>query len=88
VRGLDFYVRQFRDMKVIPNAELIAPHLVPFAERCGQVLARAHARTGDAMAIAGYIGKGKRFDEAMTQFSIAYADQTARDHQELAALKI
>lgn len=85
VRGLDFYVRQFRDMKVIPNAELIAPHLVPFAERCAHVLARAHARTGDAMAIAGYIGKGKRFDEAMTQFSIAYADQTARDHQELAA---
>ena len=85
VRGLDFYVRQFRDMKVIPNAELIAPFLVPFAERCGHVLARSHARTGDAMAIAGYIGKGKRFDEAMTQFSIAYAEQTARDHRELAA---
>ena len=85
VRGLDFYVRQFRDMKVIPSGELIAPYLVPFAERCAHVLARAHARTGDAMAIAGYLGKGKRFGEAMTQFSIAYADQTARDHQELAA---
>jgi uncharacterized protein (DUF2252 family) len=79
VRGFDFYVRQFRDMKVIPNGELIAPYLVPFAERCGHVLARAHARTGDAMAIAGYIGKGRRFDEAMGQFALAYADQTARD---------
>jgi uncharacterized protein (DUF2252 family) len=85
VRGLDFYVRQFRDMKVIPNGELIAPYLVPFAERCAHVLARSHARTGDAMAIAGYIGKGRRFDEAMAQFAVAYADQTARDHRELVA---
>ncbi|MCU7724341.1 DUF2252 domain-containing protein [Actinoplanes sp. KI2] len=83
VRGLDFYVRQFRDMKVIPSAELIAPVLVPFAERCAHVLARSHARTGDAMAIAGYLGKGKRFDEAMAQFAVAYADQTIRDHREL-----
>ena len=87
VRGLDFYVRQFRDMKVIPNAELIAPFLAPFAERCAHVLARSHARTGDAMAIAGYIGKGKRFDEAMAQFAQAYAEQTIRDHRELANLK-
>lgn len=86
VRGVDFYVRQFRDMKVIPSGELIAPVLVPFAERCGHVLARSHARTGDAMAIAGYIGKGKRFDEAMGQFAQAYAEQTIRDHQELGNL--
>jgi hypothetical protein len=85
VRGFDFYVRQFRDMKVIPNGELIAPYLVPFAERCAQVLARSHARTGDAMAIAGYIGKGRRFDEAMAEFAVTYADQTARDHQNLVA---
>ncbi|WP_433293867.1 DUF2252 domain-containing protein [Actinoplanes sp. CA-030573] len=83
--GADFYVRQFRDMKVIPNGELIAPYLVPFAERCGHVLARAHARTGDAMAIAGYLGQGRRFDEAMAEFAVRYADQTARDHQELVA---
>jgi len=83
VRGFDFYVRQFRDMKVIPSGELIAPFLVPFAERCAHVLARSHARTGDAMAIAGYIGKGRRFDEALSNFAIAYADQTLRDHQEL-----
>jgi len=85
VRGYDFYVRQFRDMKVIPNGDLIAPFLVPFAERCAQVLARSHARTGDAMAIAGYIGKGRRFDKAMAEFAVAYADQTAHDHQQLVA---
>src|SRR5262249_590532 len=55
--GHDFYVRQFRDMKVIPNGELIAPYLVPFAQQCAYVLARAHARTGDAMTIDAYIGK-------------------------------
>ncbi|MEV6600027.1 DUF2252 domain-containing protein [Actinoplanes sp. NPDC051346] len=85
VRGFDFYVRQFRDMKVIPNGELISPHLVPFAERCAHVLARSHARTGDATAIAGYIGKRRRFDEAVVEFAVAYADQTAHDHQELVA---
>jgi uncharacterized protein (DUF2252 family) len=85
VQGFDFYVRQFRDMKVIPNGELISPFLVAFAERCAHVLARSHARTGDAMAIAGYIGNGRRFDEAMAEFAVAYADQTARDHQKLVA---
>jgi hypothetical protein len=84
VAGFDFYVRQFRDMKVIPDSERIAPYLVPFAEQCGYVLARAHARTGDAMTIDGYIGKGRRFDEAMTEFALAYADQTAHDHEQLA----
>jgi uncharacterized protein (DUF2252 family) len=85
VRGFDFYVRQFRDMKVIPSGELIAPHLAPFAERCAYVLARSHSRTGDAMAIAGYIGKGSRFDEAMAEFAFTYADQTAHDYRELVA---
>jgi uncharacterized protein (DUF2252 family) len=83
VRSLDFYVRQFRDMKVIPDGGTIAPFLVPFAERCGEVLARAHARTGDAMAITSYIGKGRSFDTAMTGFAQKYADQTVRDHQHL-----
>jgi uncharacterized protein (DUF2252 family) len=85
VQGFDFYVRQFRDMKVIPDSARIAPHLAPFAEQCAYVLARAHARTGDAMAIASYIGKGRRFDEGMAAFAVAYADQTARDHQQLVA---
>jgi uncharacterized protein (DUF2252 family) len=83
---VDFYVRQFRDMKVIPDAALIAPFLVQFAEVCGEVLARAHARTGDAVAIDGYIGKGRRFDRAMTGFAGSYADQTSVDHAQLSAL--
>jgi uncharacterized protein (DUF2252 family) len=83
VAGNHFYVRQFRDMKVIPNAELIAPRLARFATACGRVLARAHARTGDPIAIAAYIGKGRRFDEALGQFAAAYAAQTARDHRAL-----
>ena len=81
VRGGDYYVRQFRDMKVVPKGELIAPRLAEFSTACGAVLARAHARTGDATAIAAYIGKGRRFDEALGEFASAYADQTARDHQ-------
>jgi hypothetical protein len=83
VQGLDFYVRQFRDMKIIPDGALVAPYLVSFAEQCAMVLARAHARTGDAMAINGYIGKGRSFDKAMTVFAEKYADQTARDYQQL-----
>jgi uncharacterized protein (DUF2252 family) len=83
VGELDFYVRQFRDMKVIPSGELIAPRLGEFAGACGQVLARAHARTGDPIAIAAYIVRGRAFDDAVGQFALAYADQTARDNQRL-----
>lgn len=83
--GVDFYVRQFRDMKVVPDAAFIAPVLVPFAEMCGAVLARAHARTGDAAAIDGYIGKGRRFDRALIRFAESYADQTGTDHAQLRA---
>jgi uncharacterized protein (DUF2252 family) len=83
VAGHDFYVRQFRDMKVIPNGDLIAPRLAQFATACGKALARAHARTGDPIGIAAYIGKGRRFDEALVEFAVNYADQTARDHRQL-----
>jgi hypothetical protein len=84
IAGHDFYVRQFRDMKVIPKPDLIAPRLAQFATACGKALARAHARTGDPVAIAAYIGKGRRFDEALGGFAVDYADQTARDHRQLA----
>ena len=83
VASHDFYVRQFRDMKVIPKADLIAPRLAQFATACGKALARAHARTGDPIAIAAYIGKGRRFDEALAEFAVNYGDQTARDHRQL-----
>ncbi len=81
--GGDYYVRQFRDMKVIPRGDLIAPRLAEFATACGRVLARAHARTGDPIAIDGYIGRGRRFDQALGEFAVAYADQTARDQRRL-----
>jgi len=82
-RGHDYYVRQFRDMKVIADGELISPRLGEFATACGKVLARSHARTGDPVAIAAYIGKGRAFDEAMGEFANAYADQTEHDHRQL-----
>jgi uncharacterized protein (DUF2252 family) len=82
-RGHDYYVRQFRDMKIVADGELIAPRLRDFATACGKVLARSHARTGDPVAIAAYIGKGRAFDESMGAFASAYAEQTERDHQQL-----
>jgi uncharacterized protein (DUF2252 family) len=80
----NYYVRQFRDMKVVLNGELLAPRLAEFSSACGAVLARAHARTGDVTAIAAYIGGGRRFDEALGGFAFSYADQNASDHRELA----
>jgi Uncharacterized protein conserved in bacteria (DUF2252) len=83
LHGKDYYVRQFRDMKIIPTTELIAPRLVEFATACGETLARAHARTGDPVAIDGYIGKGPKFTAAIGQFACRYADQNERDHAQL-----
>ena len=82
-RGHDYYVRQFRDMKIIPTIELIAPRLAEFATACGECLARAHARSGDPVAINGYLGRGKGFTEAMVAFAGRYADQNSRDHAQL-----
>jgi uncharacterized protein (DUF2252 family) len=83
--GKDYYVRQFRDMKIIPNVELIGPRLVEFATACGKALARAHARTGDPLAIDAYIGKGGAFDTAIGEFARMYAEQNERDHAQLVA---
>ncbi len=85
VQGVDFYVRQFRDMKVIPSSAQVTPWLRQFARKCGLVLARAHATTGDAAAIDAYLGKGRAFDAAMVTFASAYADQNQRDHAQLVA---
>ena len=82
-RGKDYYVRQFRDMKIIPSIELIAPRLTEFATACGEALARAHARTGDPVAIDSYIGKSSNFADAITRFAHQYADQNERDHAQL-----
>jgi uncharacterized protein (DUF2252 family) len=83
LHGKDFYVRQFRDMKIIPTTDLIAPRLTEFATACGATLARAHARTGDPMAINAFIGQGPKFTAAISQFAHRYADQNQRDHAQL-----
>src|SRR5215471_11475651 len=80
LHGQDYYVRQFRDMKIIPTTDLIAPRLVQFATACGKTLARAHARTGDPMAIDAYIGNRAKFAAAIGRFARLYADQNERDH--------
>jgi uncharacterized protein (DUF2252 family) len=78
--GRDYYVRQFRDMKIIPTTDLIAPRLAEFAAACGASLARAHARTGDPVMIDAYIGNGTAFSAAIGQFARGYAEQNERDH--------
>ena len=83
LHGRDYYVRQFRDMKIIPSTELIAPRLTEFATACGEALARAHARTGDPVAVDGYIGTGPNFAAAISRFAQLYADQNERDHAQL-----
>jgi uncharacterized protein (DUF2252 family) len=83
-RGHDFYVRQLRDMKTSVDIEkLSVSELISYGELCGWTLARAHARSGDPARISGYMGKSDVFDQAITDFAIAYADQTERDHQVL-----
>ncbi len=83
LHGQDYYVRQFRDMKIIPAVDLIGPRLTEFATACGETLARAHARTGDPVAIDAYIGKGPKFAAAIGRFARLYADQNDRDHAQL-----
>jgi len=76
----DFYVRQLRDMKVSAEVETFKPStLVAYATLCGWTLARAHAKTGSAARIAGYLGATQRFDDALAKYSEAYADQAERD---------
>jgi uncharacterized protein (DUF2252 family) len=84
--GRDFYVRQLRDMKGSVKIENLSPgELALYARICGWALARAHARSGDRIQIAAYLGKSERFDNAMADFGEAYADQTERDHAALCA---
>ena len=76
----DYYVRQYRDMKVSAEIDTFkASTLVGYATMCGWTLARAHAKTGDATRIAGYLGSTEQFDDALAQYSKAYADQAERD---------
>jgi uncharacterized protein (DUF2252 family) len=82
----DFYVRQLWDWKRSVEVERLTPHgLELYARMCGWTLARAHARSGDRIAIAAYLGGGDAFDEAIAAFSESYADQSERDHAALVA---
>jgi uncharacterized protein (DUF2252 family) len=80
----DFFVRQLWDWKTSVDLDLILPKgLELYGEVCGFLLARAHARSGDRIAIASYLGKGDAFDRALHEFAVAYADQNERDHAAL-----
>ncbi len=82
----DYYVRQLRDMKGSMDVSAMdAEQLAYYARLCGWALARAHARTGRASFISGYLGGGERFDHAIADFALAYADQNEQDHQRLLA---
>jgi uncharacterized protein (DUF2252 family) len=81
----DFYVRQLRDWKGTADIEQMNPRAMSsYGRMCGWTLARAHARSGDRVAIAGYLGSGNVFDEAIAAFAEAYADQNTSDHGALA----
>jgi uncharacterized protein (DUF2252 family) len=83
-RQRDFYVRQLWDWKTSVDLETILPRgLELYAQACGWTLARAHARSGDRIAIATYLGKGDVFDRALADFAVAYADQNERDYATL-----
>jgi uncharacterized protein (DUF2252 family) len=80
--GRHFYVRQLRDMKLKPLVEMFTPAMMlRYGELCGWALARAHARSGRPALICGYLGKTDRFDEAVAEFAVAYADQNERDYR-------
>jgi uncharacterized protein (DUF2252 family) len=80
----DLYVRQLWDWKASADVDVMGPsNLADYAEMCGWTLARAHARSGDRVAIAAYLGSGDAFDRAMASFAETYADQNERDYAAL-----
>jgi Uncharacterized protein conserved in bacteria (DUF2252) len=80
----DFYVRQLWDWKASADLSAMSEAgLRAYTRACGWSLARAHARSGDRLAIAAYLGAGASFDDAIARFSAAYADQNERDYQRL-----
>jgi uncharacterized protein (DUF2252 family) len=83
-RDRDFYVRQLRDWKFSVDISTMVPAgMRVYGQLCGWTLARAHARSGDRIAIASYLGNSDVFDKAIAQFAVAYADQNEKDHDAL-----
>jgi hypothetical protein len=84
LEGRDYLVRQLNDHKAALDLdELDASSLLGYADLCGEILARGHARAGDPVAIAAYLGSSNRFDRAILSFSRAYADKTEHDWEML-----
>jgi uncharacterized protein (DUF2252 family) len=82
----DFYIRQLKDWKLsVPIEQMIPPGMRVYARMCGWTLARAHARSGDRVALAAYLGGSAKFDQAIAAFAETYADQNERDHAALQA---
>jgi hypothetical protein len=80
----DFYVRQLWDWKFSASIETMLPEVMGiYAQMCGWTLARAHARSGDAIAIGAYLGASDRFDRALADFATSYADQNEKDFDAL-----
>jgi uncharacterized protein (DUF2252 family) len=83
-RERDFYVRQLRDWKFSVDISTMVPDgMRQYGQLCGWTLARAHARSGDRIAIGSYLGNSDVFDKAIAQFAVAYADQNEKDHDAL-----
>jgi hypothetical protein len=81
-----YYVRQLWDGKMSPNLSSASPQLLSvYGKICGWTLARAHARSGDRIAIASYLGTKDVFDRAIVEFAVAYTEQNTRDHAAMAA---
>jgi hypothetical protein len=84
--GRDYLVRQLADHKAsIEVEDLKADGLLQYALVCGEVLAKGHARSGDPCALAGYLGTSSKLDAAISEFALAYADRTAKDHERFVA---
>lgn len=82
--GRHFYVRQLKDMKIKPLVELFTPSvMIQYASLCGWTLAHAHARSGEPAKISGYLGESDKFDKAIADFAVAYANQAEQDHEVL-----
>jgi hypothetical protein len=89
IANRDYLVRQLNDHKgSIEMGDLAGQGLIDYAEMCGELLARGHARSGDAALIAGYLGSGAKFGTALVEFAEAYADQTERDWKELKRARV
>ena len=80
----DYYIRQLKDWKFsFPIEQMIPSGMTAYAQICGWALARAHARSGDRITLAAYLGGSDTFDQAIADFAETYADQNDRDHAAL-----